>query len=86
ESELKKRLLSTYMWKTKGFNLQLESSQVLYVPFWVGYYMVGQDKRIQIEVMNALSGEVGDSWHRGIIEAGILRMYQGMIEAHPKNI
>ncbi|MEM2106725.1 MAG: hypothetical protein QXI59_01450 [Candidatus Bathyarchaeia archaeon] len=76
ESELKKRLLSIYMWRTKNFSLQLESSQIFYVPFWVGYYKVGQEERIQIEVMNALSGEVGDSWHRGIIETGILRMYQ----------
>jgi len=86
EVELKKRLLSTYMWKTKTFNLQLEGSQIFYVPFWVGYYRVGREEKIQVEVMNALSGEVGDSWHRGIIEAGVLRMYQETDGSNQRNI
>ncbi|MGQ9543204.1 MAG: hypothetical protein ACUVTM_03815 [Candidatus Bathyarchaeia archaeon] len=76
ESELKKRLLSVYMWKTESFNLQLEDTHTFYVPLWVGYYRVGKEKLIQIEVMNALSGEVGDAWYRGIVEAGLLKMYQ----------
>ena len=70
EEELKRQIFNKFLWRIQKIMVKLKEAQLIYLPFWIGYYKT-RENTIQIEVVNALSGEIGDAWYEKIICEGL---------------
>ncbi|MEM3872077.1 MAG: hypothetical protein QXE05_05915 [Nitrososphaeria archaeon] len=74
KKEIKKRIFSIHLWSIKNFNIYLENSRLVYIPFWVGYYKESnsREEKWSVEVINSLTGQAEEAWYKKIFYKAIL--------------
>jgi len=86
--ELRKRLLRVVMWRRVGLNFSLVDKRLIYFPYYVGYYFgkskikvifdllissrIKNREEVRFEVVNALTGEIGNVYGRTGVMKGIV--------------
>lgn len=75
--EFRKRLLKVTMWRRKALRFSFVSSILIYFPYYVGYYFEDKKREMRADVVNALSGEIGNLWSRSaVLKAVVMAEYE----------